>query len=129
MSHNPKYTALINSWDWQKLRAKKLAANPLCEECQRHGRIRAAQEVHHITPVGSVDDAQGMRALAYDWKNLMSVCKECHKAIHDRMPRQRRRRWDARQTKQQRKINMAKRAEAFASKFLPPQNKESNGNI
>lgn len=125
MSRNPKYNELINSWAWQKLRARKLEASPLCEECERHGRIRAASEVHHITPVESVLDGQGMKALAYDWKNLMSVCKDCHKEIHERMPRRPRRRAKG-MTKNQRKLNMANRAEAFASRFLPPINQESN---
>lgn len=124
MSRNPKYNKLINSWDWQKLRAKKLASDPLCEECKRKGRVRAASEVHHVTPVESVTDVHSMRMLAYDWHNLMSLCHDCHRAIHENMPR-RRKGWSGRtETKQQRKINMAKRAEAFASRFLPK--KEEN---
>ena len=53
---------------WQKLRSRVLALRPLCEDCERQGRIRAANEVHHIdgNPHNNTMD------------NLMPLCKECH---------------------------------------------------
>lgn len=55
---------------WEKLRAAYLAQHPLCEECQRAGRLTTATEVHHVVPVvqGGSDD-EG---------NLMALCKKCH---------------------------------------------------
>lgn len=120
---NPKYVKLINSWRWQKLRRQHLADHPLCEQCKKRGRVVAATEVHHITPVGSVSDEMGMERLAYDPANLMSLCSQCHKDIHDTMPR----RHNKRLTKQQNKLLTSAKVAAFA-RFLPQQ-EEDNGNI
>ena len=129
MSHNQKYNSLINSWEWQKLRGRKLTAQPLCEECEKHGRIRAATEVHHIVPVESEHDLRAMKTLAYDWCNLMSLCHQCHKDIHDLMAKTRRRRGKV-ETKQQKKYNMAVAAQKFAERWLPQtKREENNGNI
>ena len=57
--------------DWQRLRAVKLAQDPICEMrrlCQGDG----ATEVHHQR---SIADAPHLR-LSY--ANLMSVCGPCH---------------------------------------------------
>ena len=58
---------------WKRIRARHLAAHPLCEQCKRDGRLTPAAEVHHILPLsegGSHDDS-----------NLMSLCKSCHSRI------------------------------------------------
>lgn len=57
---------------WRKLRRMVLAENPLCVECQRIGRVTAAQEVDHIVPkhLGGPDD----------WDNLQPLCRACHRA-------------------------------------------------
>ncbi len=50
-----------------------IVAHPLCEVCQREGRVTTAEEVHHIillTQGGTHEDG-----------NLMSLCKECHSRI------------------------------------------------
>lgn len=120
---NPKYTKLINSWRWQKLRRAHLEAHPMCEQCLKRGRVVAATEVHHMTPVSSVSDELGMERLAYDPSNLMSLCCQCHKDIHDIMPRC----GNRRQSKRQNKLLTEARVEAFA-RFLPPK-EENNGNI
>ena len=83
MSRNPKYVYLINSGKWQKLRLKKIKANPLCEECLIKGITKEAEEVHHITPVESTNFLPDMEILAYDYNNLQSLCKECHKEKHN----------------------------------------------
>lgn len=62
--------------DWQKLRARKVVANPLCEECERHGRITITEEVHHIISFRGLNDP-----LRLDWDNLRSVCKACHAVL------------------------------------------------
>ena len=55
---------------WRRIRAAYIAAHPLCEECQRAGRLTPAQEVHHILPLSQGGD--------HRMGNLMSLCKSCH---------------------------------------------------
>ena len=55
---------------WRKIRAAYIAAHPLCEECQRAGRLTPAREVHHILPLSQ----GGGHAV----ENLMALCTPCH---------------------------------------------------
>lgn len=66
------------------MRLRYLSAHPLCEECLKSGRTRAAQEVHHVKPILSGQSEETMRRLAYDPTNLQALCHECHKAKHER---------------------------------------------
>lgn len=91
MSSNPIYRRLLNANKWAKLRRLKLQRNPLCEQCRKEGRIRLATEVHHIVPVESGGSEEAMRALAYDYNNLMALCHDCHRDIHLKNPAMRRR--------------------------------------
>ena len=56
---------------WRKVRRMKLARQPLCEECNRNGLVKQAQEVHHKMPI-----AQGGSNRI---DNLESLCRSCHK--------------------------------------------------
>jgi 5-methylcytosine-specific restriction protein A len=58
---------------WVSLRAAKLAADPLCEDCLLDGRTTAATDVHHIAAFRGRDDP-----LRLDAANLRSLCPECH---------------------------------------------------
>ena len=60
-------------YQWQKVRARFLAAYPLCAECLAHGQATPASEVHHILPLS--------RGGTHDEDNLMALCKECHSRI------------------------------------------------
>lgn len=54
------------------LRARRLAAEPLCRDCLLHDSERPSQEIDHIIPLskgGSDDDA-----------NVRCLCKGCHAA-------------------------------------------------
>ena len=57
---------------WQKVRRAYLDEHPMCAECAKHNRIRAAEVVDHI------------RAHKGDWKsfwdrnNWQALCKPCH---------------------------------------------------
>ena len=53
---------------WRKIRARKLAIDPLCEHCRLHGITRAATEVDHK------DCDSGNN----NFNNLSSLCKSCH---------------------------------------------------
>lgn len=58
---------------WKRVRDQYIAAHPLCEECQKHGKLVPAEEVHHIKPLSK----GGTHASS----NLMSLCTSCHSSI------------------------------------------------
>ena len=84
---------IYNSREWKELRAAKLRANPLCEQCVadgeakgiRGGYIRAASCVHHIHPIEDTKTYEEMRHWAFLWGNLQSLCRECHARIHNQV--------------------------------------------
>lgn len=81
------YLKLMSNQRWIELRNRKIKEQPLCERCLINDRITLAQEVHHKEPVeGATTDIQAVR-LAYDYSNLMSVCRKCHYEIHKEMRR------------------------------------------
>jgi len=55
---------------WRNIRNAKLLADPLCEPCERDGRVTVATEVDHITPL--VDGG------THDRSNLQAICRKCH---------------------------------------------------
>lgn len=57
---------------WREARREHLRVHPLCEECQRAGRIRAATAVDHIIP------HRGDKRLFWDRSNWQSLCDTCH---------------------------------------------------
>lgn len=83
MSENPIYKELITSTRWAKLRARKLTSQPRCEECLKKGKLKIADQVHHVIPVErGVGSRMVMEELCFDFNNLESVCEKCHKEIH-----------------------------------------------
>lgn len=86
MAKDKNYIRLINTSRWRSLRLKKLQRNPLCEcdECANN-KLTPATEVHHITPVESVNTIEMMEQLMFDFDNLMSVSHQCHQRIHREM--------------------------------------------
>lgn len=76
------YKKLIQSQKWVKLRALKVANNPLCERCLLDDITTPAEEVHHIRPVESAPDRHTMLLLCFDYNNLQSLCSKCHKTVH-----------------------------------------------
>lgn len=59
---------------WRKIRTRYVALHPLCEMCEKEGRLTPVEAVHHKIElsVGGTND----------FSNLMSVCKSCHSKIH-----------------------------------------------
>lgn len=57
---------------WAKARKRYLAANPICVECDKEGRLTPATEVDHIEP------HKGDRDLFWDESNWQSLCKSHH---------------------------------------------------
>lgn len=69
---------------WKRLRAIKIVESPICEECwRRYGRVEEAVDVHHRISFMSTDDPLERERLAFDYDNLMSLCKKCHQRIHN----------------------------------------------
>jgi 5-methylcytosine-specific restriction enzyme A len=73
---------IYNNTRWRKLRIAKLQQCPLCEVCLAKGVITPAIDVHHID---SFMNYEGLKRLekAYNFANLLPVCKECHQKIHN----------------------------------------------
>lgn len=64
---------------WTTLRARILRRDGyLCQQCLRYGKHRAATTVHHCYQAGMYPD------LAWERWNLVSLCTQCHDAMHDR---------------------------------------------
>lgn len=57
---------------WRKLRALKIARDPLCEACKGRGLVVPADDVDHIEPIVRAPE------LAYVVSNLQSLCRSCH---------------------------------------------------
>lgn len=66
------YRRLYRTARWLKLRAQKLAEEPLCERHKAKGKVVPATVVNHQEP------HKGNTTLFYDYDNLESVCAECH---------------------------------------------------
>lgn len=74
---------IYNTARWRDLRAAKFRANPLCEKCLEEGLVRPAEDIHHKVSFMSVYDRNQRLHLAFDYENLMSLCKHCHQKIHN----------------------------------------------
>ena len=58
---------------WKRIRDRFIKAHPLCEECQKQGKLTPAEEVHHILPLS--------KGGCNEMSNLMALCKSCHSRI------------------------------------------------
>lgn len=72
---------IYQSTKWRELRQAKLMSQPLCEKCLAENIIKPAEDVHHIDSFMNYTGTLRL-AKAFDFSNLMSVCKECHYKIH-----------------------------------------------
>lgn len=59
---------------WKRIRDSYVQQHPLCEMCQKDGRLVATEEVHHKVPLSE----GGTHAR----DNLIALCKSCHARIH-----------------------------------------------
>lgn len=87
MAKDEDYIQLINTARWRRLRKAKLTASPVCERCKEEGRLTAASEVHHITPVEEAAGHAAKLGLMYDPGNLRALCHDCHVRTHTEMGR------------------------------------------
>lgn len=65
------YYKLYHSSRWGETSRAYRAANPLCEECLRHGKQSLATSVDHIKALKDGGDP-------WDDSNLQSLCARCH---------------------------------------------------
>lgn len=78
-----------SSGAWKDCRAYIMARDKmLCQDCLKRGRVTPAEEVHHITPL--TPDNITDPAVTLNEKNLISLCKECHKKRHGQEPEEKR---------------------------------------
>lgn len=81
--HDVERRKIYDSDRWRRLRAWKYVCNPLCEMCLKENKTVPAEDIHHIVSFMSTDDPVQRTFLAYDYDNLMSLCKTCHQAVHN----------------------------------------------
>lgn len=112
---NSYYYQLIHSAQWLKLRKQKLTDQPTCERCQsQHDWPVPATEVHHIMPCETARTHAAINHLMFSYANLMSLCHECHVAIHKEMRSQ---------SKETIRLRNTARTNRFITRFLSPARK------
>lgn len=73
---DPEIAKKYKSAKWKRLRAMKLAMNPLCERCLAKGISNSSHIVHHkeyITDKNYFDDD-----VFFNIDNLECLCQACH---------------------------------------------------
>lgn len=68
---------LYHTYRWTRLSRAFRQSHPLCAECARNGRLKAAEVVDHITPFPVCRDF-------FDESNLQSLCYDCNIAKGNR---------------------------------------------
>ena len=58
---------------WKRIRDRYIKLHPLCEECEKQGKLTPAEEVHHVLPLS--------KGGGNEKSNLMALCKSCHSRI------------------------------------------------
>ena len=59
---------------WERMRRRWLMRYPSCARCGMAG-----EEVHHIAPRSVAPER------AYDWTNLLTLCRRCHRLEHGQL--------------------------------------------
>ena len=73
--HRGQFYLLYKSSLWQRLRAKKLKAHPLCELCLNDS---FGAEQTRATIADHIKPHKVYHVLFFSYKNLQSLCKKCH---------------------------------------------------
>lgn len=78
--NNDIHAAVYNTYRWKRLRLNYLSIHPICECCDN----ALAIDVHHIKEISKGSSIEEYKLIGYDENNLMALCKECHKAKHNK---------------------------------------------
>ena len=71
-----------SSTEWKKCRETAYKRDRyLCVDCMKKGFQVPAEEVHHINPI-TPDNIENPE-ITLNLENLVSLCRECHKARHN----------------------------------------------
>ena len=77
-----------NSRVWRRKRREVLTLDHNeCQHCKEHGKYTKATEVHHVNKIKDRPDL-ALEIYTLDknkkkYRNLISLCKQCHKQLHD----------------------------------------------
>jgi 5-methylcytosine-specific restriction protein A len=52
--------------------------------CLQEGKVVPAENIHHVVSFMSTDNPEQRMFLAYDYDNLMSLCRVHHQEVHNR---------------------------------------------
>lgn len=73
--------SFYKSKTWQHMREYIMKRDGrLCQDCLKRGIVTTAEEVHHITPLTPENIMDP--SVTLNENNLISLCRECHKARH-----------------------------------------------
>ena len=67
--------------EWRKLSKSILDTQPNCALCAIRHIVKPANEIHHLIKPDK-QDPELMPRLLLDMDNLLPVCSNCHKHIH-----------------------------------------------
>jgi 5-methylcytosine-specific restriction protein A len=84
-NHKQKYQNVYQDKRWKFIVVSKKRVNPLCERCEKNGKVVQMQEVHHVIPFETGKTAEEVDRLAFDWDNVESLCEPCHEARHKKL--------------------------------------------
>jgi len=79
-SDNLIHSTVYNTTAWKKLRINYLSLHPVCEMCNKSLAI----DVHHKTEISTGKNKTEMQQIGFDANNLMALCRNCHKEIHNK---------------------------------------------
>ena len=75
--------SIYNTKRWKDLRLWMVQHHPLCEDCLKKGKITPTEEIHHIlSPFSKNCTQEEKERRAFDEKNLVALCKDCHIKRH-----------------------------------------------
>ena len=73
---------VYNTEQWRRLSEWKRRTQPLCEVCQMQGKVTAGTDVHHLVSFTTARSESERYDLAYDERNLITLCDACHSQMH-----------------------------------------------
>jgi len=81
-SNRRERNSIYTSARWKRIRQLKFMENPICEVCEGKGIATPAEDIHHIVSFVGIKNEAVKYELAYDYENLLSVCRACHSKLH-----------------------------------------------